>query len=512
MLPDGTVLVVGGIGSTGQVVKEIERYDPDAQTFKILSDTQLMARAFHTATLLTEGRVLIAGGRSDTKEVLDDVEIWDPETSTVEPIAPGLTLPRSHHAASLQPDGRGLLLGGKDQSGIEHSLRDAFDPDHRSFALTQEDSDPLALPILFETSLPADGAENVRMDQRIAVRLSRPMRMSTITPDSISLETAEGRIPVKIVPTEEGQLLFLTPQTRLQPDSAYAVRINGVQDSNGNWLSPTTISFRTETGGTPPAAKSQQKTNQAASTGLGSTDGRSNPTAKPNSVDTARAARYSPWRDLPPLQAPRGVTALSGQVFTLNGQPLAKVLLQIRSQENPKVVTTTTDSTGRFLLTDVPERWGQLIIDGRRAGTAGRTYGVFEVGVQTHPKKTTHLSYPIWMPALDQAHAVRVTSPTTGDTVITSPTLPGLELHIPAGTRIQNYEWQPVNQISLTEVPIDRPPFPLPAGVEVPFYFTIQPGAAYLRHPEGKGARLIYPNVGGSPPGTRYDFWNYDPE
>ncbi|HEY6971173.1 MAG TPA: DUF6531 domain-containing protein [Candidatus Angelobacter sp.] len=64
-----------------------------------------------------------------------------------------------------------------------------------------------------------------------------------------------------------------------------------------------------------------------------------------------------------------------------------------------------------------------------------------------------------------------------------------------------------VRQIGITPIPVDRPPFPLPAGVQVPIYFTIQPGGAYIK---GPGARLIYPNGFNYKPGTPFDFWNYD--
>jgi hypothetical protein len=56
---------------------------------------------------------------------------------------------------------------------------------------------------------------------------------------------------------------------------------------------------------------------------------------------------------------------------------------------------------------------------------------------------------------------------------------------------------------------VDRPPFPLPAGLRVPIYFTVQPGGAYI-FPEG--ARIIYPNYTDEEPGTRVNFWHYDPK
>jgi hypothetical protein len=64
-----------------------------------------------------------------------------------------------------------------------------------------------------------------------------------------------------------------------------------------------------------------------------------------------------------------------------------------------------------------------------------------------------------------------------------------------------------VSEVSITAIPLDRPPFALPALQEIPVYFTIQPGGAYL----SKRARIVYPNYTNLPPGTRENFWTYDP-
>src|SRR5207245_5761792 len=82
MLPNGTVLILGGIGKNRQVVDSAELYDSATQTFALLPSTTLTPRTYHTATLLTEGRVLITGGLSDQNIVLDRVELWDPITVT----------------------------------------------------------------------------------------------------------------------------------------------------------------------------------------------------------------------------------------------------------------------------------------------------------------------------------------------------------------------------------------------------------------------------------------------
>jgi RHS repeat-associated protein len=114
------------------------------------------------------------------------------------------------------------------------------------------------------------------------------------------------------------------------------------------------------------------------------------------------------------------------------------------------------------------------------------------------------------------ANAVRIESPTTAEVVIATPRIPGLELHLPRGTVITGEDGQVVRDVSITPIPVDRPPFPLPTGVDVPLYFTIQPGGAYVKvnnYRNGpKGAWLVYPNAMNDPPGQRLPFWSYEPE
>jgi RHS repeat-associated protein len=117
------------------------------------------------------------------------------------------------------------------------------------------------------------------------------------------------------------------------------------------------------------------------------------------------------------------------------------------------------------------------------------------------------------MPAIDTENAVSIPSPTPDEIVVTTPHIPGWELHLPPGTIIRDEDGQIVTEISITPIPVDRPPFPLPFGAEFTMYFTVQPGGAYIDRLFGHepyGARIIYPNKTNEQPGTRVNFWNYD--
>src|SRR2546428_3835784 len=61
LLPNGKVLVAGGIGTGGGPPSSAELYDPNSGTWK-LTGSLVKARDRHTAALLPHGKVLVAGG------------------------------------------------------------------------------------------------------------------------------------------------------------------------------------------------------------------------------------------------------------------------------------------------------------------------------------------------------------------------------------------------------------------------------------------------------------------
>ncbi|HSZ04958.1 MAG TPA: RHS repeat-associated core domain-containing protein [Solirubrobacteraceae bacterium] len=213
--------------------------------------------------------------------------------------------------------------------------------------------------------------------------------------------------------------------------------------------------------------------------------------------------RASPWVRLPKLSARRGTTALSGQSLVIDGTPLAGVTISLQGADKQ----TRTDSSGRFLLSDLPAGHQVLVIEGQTAHAKGKRFGRFTVGVDLLEGKTNSLGYTIWMTPLDPAGDSRIPAQLKHETVLTNPDMPGLEVRLPAGTTVRSASGAVVHHLNLTAIPIDRPPFPLPFVTGIPTYFTVQPGEAYLN----KGAQIIYPNWGHLPPGQRVDFWNYDP-
>jgi len=192
---------------------------------------------------------------------------------------------------------------------------------------------------------------------------------------------------------------------------------------------------------------------------------------------------------------------VAGQALSINGAPVAGVQVSLEGSS----ASVKTDRTGRFLLSGVPAGHQKLVVDGDTT-KGGRRYGSYEVGVELANHKTTTLDYTVWLTPLNKEGSHRIASPTPKETRLTTPRIPGLEVRIPAGTVIRNAAGRAVRQLNISPVPVDRPPFPLPPFVEVPLYFTVQPGRAYL----SKGAQIVYPNWAHLPPGHRVQFWNYD--
>jgi hypothetical protein len=62
LMPDGRLLLIGGVVSSGAVSNVAYLEDPKTGAVRKASGALLHARAYHTATLLPDGKVLIFGG------------------------------------------------------------------------------------------------------------------------------------------------------------------------------------------------------------------------------------------------------------------------------------------------------------------------------------------------------------------------------------------------------------------------------------------------------------------
>jgi hypothetical protein len=138
LLPDGKVLIAGGtnfvvwlnsdgveIGATGGTLATAEVYDP--ATGRFTATGNLLGQRNHpTANLLPDGRVLLAGGVTGGSSVLGTAELYDPATGLFTATAGSLLTPREYHTSTLLPDGKVLFVGG--QNFIALASSELYDP------------------------------------------------------------------------------------------------------------------------------------------------------------------------------------------------------------------------------------------------------------------------------------------------------------------------------------------------------------------------------------------------
>lgn len=490
LLPDGTVLVFGGAGTNGSVVSVAEIFDPTFAAVTQTLQTGLTVRSRHTATLLTDGRVMVIGGLDSSGNVVDKIELWDFRSHQVSAFPAQLRTPRSGHTASLQADGTVLVWGGVDANGTPLSYGEVVDPVSATVrtqanASTSQDSGQAAAMV---ASVPEDGATDVPLNGLVSFRFSAPLSVTSVTSATIILTTNGVAVPAKVVPAEGGMLAFLTPQAPLLPGTTYTATLSGLIDISGQPVPPAEASFTT--------------------LGVSATNTTS------SGVSTNATGNNSS-NNLPPLQAPAGVTALAGRVVIVNGTPLPHVSIEIGSHR------TFTDSTGRFLLQGLSPGHQVMIVDGATANTKDAIWGLYRIGVELQPARTTALTYTIWETPLDTKHIVHFPSPTTSDLLVTNPDIPGMEVRIPANTIITDARGHVVTSLGITPIPLNKPPFPFKRGIAFPVYFTIQPSGASFNTAgpawsgsgttQPKGVQIYYQNYPNAKSGTRFDFWNYDP-
>jgi N-acetylneuraminic acid mutarotase len=114
LLPDGRVLVAGGMAGTGALAVS-ELYDPTTGQWTATGD-MLEGRIYHLATTLADGRVLVTGGTSsviDGGVISSTAELYDPRTGSWTATV-SMAVRRSGQTITLLGDGTALVAGGSD--------------------------------------------------------------------------------------------------------------------------------------------------------------------------------------------------------------------------------------------------------------------------------------------------------------------------------------------------------------------------------------------------------------
>ena len=131
LLSDGRVLVTGGNNTASA-----ELYDPGTGNWTATGSLNT-ARYFHRATLLPDGKVLVAGGfffNGSRGHTLASAELYDPTTG-VWTFTGNLATARQDEILLLLPTGKVLAAGGDNQTGFL-ATTELYDPLTGTWAAT----------------------------------------------------------------------------------------------------------------------------------------------------------------------------------------------------------------------------------------------------------------------------------------------------------------------------------------------------------------------------------------
>jgi hypothetical protein len=114
LLPDGKVLIAGGMRRNQDFYRSAELYDPASGKFQPAGEMN-QARVGQAAVLLRDGKVLIAGGWIGHGST-DSAELYDPATGKFSLLGK-MTAPRGRPSATVLTNGDVLLAGGNQDGG-----------------------------------------------------------------------------------------------------------------------------------------------------------------------------------------------------------------------------------------------------------------------------------------------------------------------------------------------------------------------------------------------------------
>jgi RHS repeat-associated protein len=546
VMPGGQVLLWGGVDASGDVLATGEWFDPATERFVRTGILGLPARAGHTLTVLTDGQLLMAGGWSAKGAPASDVVVWQPASHAITARTPLPGGPRFNAHAQLQPDGSVQITAGVDTGHHVVPSSWLFQPATQRISPAPETtaSRASAVPATF----PAANSTSAPILGPLALRFATPVDVRQLTHSTVTLLGPEGVVPTRVVGAEGGRLAFVQLPDDLYPGSRYTLFVKGLHTAAGAAVPYTAVGFTTARVAaqsvvmagqgrrrSPASADADDAAPAANEAPLYVMAGDGKPSCTGHEIDQLCRAHsfikdgawypglnnapdltgshwrlYQPYQSLPDTHAleaslPKGGASLIGQVRQIDETPVANVEVSIGGNK------VRTDARGVFVLKDLNPGRQDVFVDGGSASHDTVNYGRFLVGADVKAKTVTHMPFVMYLPRVLPRDEIALPSPTTRETVLTHPDMPGLELHVPAGAVFKDRDGHVLSHIAIVPTPVDHAPFPLPDNF--PMYFTIQPGDAVLTGltPEAaKGMRVVYPNYGHAKPNAVGNFWAYD--
>jgi len=548
LLADGRLLLTGGVDAQGVTLYEAELFNPFTRTLERFNAKLDTARLNHLAALLPSHSVLVWGGVGANGLPTPGAELYDPQTQqfaaydaaaashalaqldSLEPptlvdsdpaheeagIAADKILSlrfskplavaslNTETVALIGPDGQTPVAVTPTEGGLVAFIRPKQDllpgADYTLIVQGATDWHKQALELVsigFKTQ-----ALGLQGSAKAAAASANAAPVLSNAAANVSAQRSNPANPA----SSSSQLTATAPPTQTETAAAAAqdgeAWIPGPENRRGHWKSDRQFAHSRDT-------LRQQREFQGQLDGMSERARKITLEHMDASGELKARIAYSALpgvnADSAKISIGKGQNAVTGQVLRLNGQPLANASLSLSG------VNTHTDANGEFVLAGVAASEQILVIDGSSADGQGKHYGRFEYRLKVEPGINA-LDFTLWMPVLDSQHAVKIPSPTPREVVVTNPDLPGLELHIPAGTVIRDAAGKAVTEVSITPIPADQLPFPMPYA-DVPIFYTIQPGGAILQSTTGQstGATLVYPNYTTQPAGARFPLFDYDP-
>lgn len=133
LLPNGKILIAGGMRRNQDFYKSAELFDPATGKFQPTGEMSV-GRVGHIAVLLRTGKVLVAGGwvgRGGT----DEAELYDPATGKFQTISK-MTTRRGRPSATVLDDGDILIAGGEERDSEPLASAEVFHVKTLSFHST----------------------------------------------------------------------------------------------------------------------------------------------------------------------------------------------------------------------------------------------------------------------------------------------------------------------------------------------------------------------------------------
>ena len=546
VMPSGQVLLWGGVDSAGHILGYGQWFDPRTKQFVRASNLGLPARAAHTLTVLTDGRVLMAGGWAGTKVPTQQALVWDVLQRQVAPVDGMADVPRFGAKAQVLSNGAVRIDGGTDPQGFPVKTSVLYDPQAQALLSVGHDSRAGDSVVAGVTTFPGADAADTPLRGPLALRFTEPVNLRELAGGKgVRLLGPNGIVDIRVIGAEGGRLAFVQLPDDLYPGARYTLFVQGLHTATGKELPYTASGFTTATfgaigvslagQGSRPAAPVTEIPATSAAPPLMLTAGPEKSACAAKDIqslcrehnlvldgawypgqDNAPDASGGHWRlyhsrqTLPDTKIQeahlaKNETALIGQVRRIDESPVANVEISIGEHK------VRTDAQGVFVLDGLTEGRQEVFVDGRTATRGDIEYGRFLVGADIKAGTHNRMPFVMYLPRVLARDKIKVPSPTTREVVLTHPEMPGLELHIPAGTVFKDREGKVLTELAIVPTPVDHAPFPLPANF--PMYFTIQPGDAVvqgLTAEAAKGIRLVYPNYGKQPAQTAADFWVYN--